>query len=131
MLANLIRKLLSETPCPPKGKGNHADEHIVIKEGEEVIANLYVPNMVTIRIPVSLLRKIYEALENDRTELLELTAKLAHYISCQPKIEAGSADICNLNELALASLGFKDNHPQVPLEKIINYVKDRLGKHSY
>lgn len=45
----------------------------------------------------------------------------------EPKIEAGSADICNLNELALASLGFKDDHPQVPLEKIIDYVKDRLG----
>lgn len=62
-----------------------------------------------------------------QVELLQLAARLAVDICSRPTIEAGSADVCNLHELALAGLGYDDPHPQVPLAEIERYVKEKLG----
>lgn len=61
----------------------------------------------------------------NQVQLLLLTAKLAHYIVVK-RSEHGSADMCNLNELALAALGFADDSPQVPLEDIVTYVSNQV-----
>lgn len=66
--------------------------------------------------------------DEKQTELLQLTARLA--IQCcldnSFNINGMSANLCNLHELALASLGYEDTHPQVPLNEIILYVRNQL-----
>lgn len=60
-------------------------------------------------------------------EQLQLTARLAAVMCLNNQVDSGSADMCNLHELALAGLGYHDTHPQVPLDEIERYVKDQLG----
>ena len=68
-------------------------------------------------------------IDEKRIELLVLTAKLAVYISVHGS-SPGSADMCNLHELALAGLGYDDDSPQVPLDKIVECVKKQLNNET-
>ncbi len=60
-------------------------------------------------------------------EYLQLAARLACSLCCKGVVDFGGADGINLHELALAGLGYVDEHPQVPLSKIEEYVLSQLG----
>lgn len=60
-------------------------------------------------------------------EQLQLAARLAVNICLGSKVELGSADMCNLHELALAGLGYNDPHPQVSMDVIEQHVHGQLG----
>lgn len=63
-----------------------------------------------------------------QVEQLQLAARLAVQVCLKGDQNFfSSADMCNLHELALAGLGYIDDHPQVPLEEIEEYVKEKLG----
>lgn len=59
--------------------------------------------------------------------LLQLSARLASELCQRSKIDAGSADVCNLHELSLAGLGYVDSSPQVSIDAIVSHVEAQLG----